>query len=112
MHINDEIKAIAEAIKDAVPAEQIYLFGSYAYGQPHENSDYDFFVVVPDNMRVIDAVHHSYRAVPRPLNKPIDILANTVSRFHERKTWIATIEKNVAQKGVLLYDKRSRSMAS
>ena len=112
MHSNPEIRAIAEAIKNAVPAEQIYLFGSYAYGQPSEDSDYDFFVVVPDGMRVLDAVHGSYRAIPMHVDKPVDVLVNTESGFLERKSWISAVEKNVAQKGLLLYDRRSTPMAS
>ncbi|MCL2446394.1 MAG: nucleotidyltransferase domain-containing protein [Oscillospiraceae bacterium] len=111
MHINDEIWTIANAIKDAVPAEQIYLFGSHAYGNPHENSDYDFFVVVPDGMRILDAVHGSYRAIPMHVEKPVDVLVNTKTGFLERKSWISAVEKNVAQKGLLLYDRRNTPMA-
>ena len=48
MEFNQEIINITEAIKQAIPAERIYLFGSHAYGKPNPNSDYDFFVVIPD----------------------------------------------------------------
>jgi predicted nucleotidyltransferase len=51
-----QMKSIAEKtanIKDAilknVAAKYIYLFGSYAYGEPTEDSDIDIFVVVPEN---------------------------------------------------------------
>ena len=39
MVINQEIHDITEAIKQAVPSERIYLFGSYACGTPNEDSD-------------------------------------------------------------------------
>ena len=42
MCIENEIRAIAEKIKDAVDCEKIYLFGSCAYGEPHQDSDLDF----------------------------------------------------------------------
>ncbi|MCL1873413.1 MAG: nucleotidyltransferase domain-containing protein [Clostridiales bacterium] len=48
MAVNQEIINITEAIKQAVTAEKIYLFGSYAYGTPSKYSDYDFFVVISD----------------------------------------------------------------
>jgi len=108
---NPEIDAITEAIKKAVPTEQIYLFGSYAYGQPHEDSDYDFFLVIPDGgMRPLEAIHRAQHAISSR-DKAIDILANTRSGFEKRKSWIATIEKTVNQKGVLLYDGRNRPVA-
>jgi len=111
MHTNPEIEAIAQAIKNAVPAERIYLFGSYTYGTPHKDSDYDFFVVIPDEtMRPIEAMQRAQGAI-RDRNRAIDVLANTRSGFEKRKTWVASIEKTVNQKGVLLYDGRSRRVA-
>jgi len=46
--LNDEITAIKESILQTVgeDCEKIILFGSYAYGLPREDSDYDVFVVV------------------------------------------------------------------
>jgi len=42
---NDElIQAITDVIKETVDCEKIYLFGSYAYGEPHEDSDLDFYL--------------------------------------------------------------------
>ncbi|MDR1051627.1 MAG: nucleotidyltransferase domain-containing protein [Deltaproteobacteria bacterium] len=35
--------------KSAVDCDKIYLFGSYAYGEPTEDSDLDFYVVVPND---------------------------------------------------------------
>ena len=45
----NEIKAITEVIKETVDCEKIYLFGSFAYGEPHKDSDLDFYVVIPDD---------------------------------------------------------------
>jgi len=104
MLINPEIEAITEAIKNAVPAEQIYLFGSYAYGQPHSDSDYDFFVVIPDGMRPLEAMQKAQQAIVKR-SRPVDVLANTRSGFDKQKRWIATVEKAVSQKGVLLYER-------
>ncbi len=37
-----KIKAIADRIAREYRPEKIYLFGSYAWGEPHEDSDLDF----------------------------------------------------------------------
>ena len=50
--INDTIIAIKDSILSTVGdgCEKIFLFGSYAYGTPNKDSDYDFYVVLKDGM--------------------------------------------------------------
>jgi predicted nucleotidyltransferase len=36
-----ELDTLTKVIVETVPVEQIYLFGSYAYGTPHKDSDTD-----------------------------------------------------------------------
>jgi predicted nucleotidyltransferase len=100
----EEIRQITEIIRKTVPVERIYLFGSYAYGEPHEHSDYDFFVVLPDgSMRPLEAEQEiQWAVVQTPLRTPIDVLADYVNRFDERKKF-NTLERKVARDGRLLY---------
>jgi len=44
MNYQQYIPLIVEELKKAKP-EKIILFGSYAYGEPNENSDIDLFVI-------------------------------------------------------------------
>ena len=55
--VQAELDKLKELIVNAVPVEQIYLFGSYAYGTPHRDSDIDLYVVLKDGlpMRDLDA---------------------------------------------------------
>jgi predicted nucleotidyltransferase len=48
--INEDIIRIKDSILKTVgdDCEKIILFGSYAYGTPREDSDYDFYVVLKD----------------------------------------------------------------
>jgi len=105
MEVSQEIRDIAEVIRQAVPAEQIYLFGSYAYGEPNEHSDYDFYVVIPDgSMRPIEAMQRAQHAVSpirRKTRMPIDILAGTRNNFDEMKKML-TLERTIVRKGILL----------
>ena len=48
----DKIPFIRELIINNVPEtklKKIYLFGSYAYGEPNKNSDIDLLVVIDNN---------------------------------------------------------------
>ena len=105
MEISPEIRRIADTIRQAVPVEKIYLFGSHAYGTPHKDSDYDFFLVVPDGgMRPIEAMQEAQLAVAKSMRwrtTPIDILATTRSSFDEMKNLI-TLERVVDRKGIAL----------
>ena len=42
------LEELTGIISRTVTAEQVYLFGSYAYGTPNEDSDLDLYVVIPD----------------------------------------------------------------
>ena len=107
MTVNSEIQRIADAIRQAVPAERIYLFGSYAYGVPHKDSDYDFYVIIPEgSMRPIEAMQEAQVALIPLGNIPaVDVKAATQRSFDQRRNWVNTVEKAVAQKGVLLYER-------
>jgi len=106
MIITEEIAKIRDIIINTIPIERLYLFGSYAYGTPNEDSDYDFYAVIPNNsMRPLDAIYEMYKATGDIKNrKPMDILAGTTEIF-ERRSKLLTIEKTIAEKGVILYGK-------
>ena len=48
--LTEKMSNIKESVLKFVPAKYIYLFGSYAYGTPTEESDIDIYVVTPDNI--------------------------------------------------------------
>jgi predicted nucleotidyltransferase len=99
----DEILAIRERLVDALSPLAVYLFGSYAYGAPDEESDLDFYVVVPDDRAdLADASRAAYRAVRGVKRHPVDIVVGTKGRFDERSAR-PTVEREVAQRGLLLY---------
>ena len=101
-----EIMVIAEAIKSAIPVERIYLFGSHANGNPTEGSDYDFFVLIPDDgIKPLDAMREArYSLIPLNRKTPVDILADYKSRF-EQRSGLNTLERTIANEGVLLYER-------
>jgi len=46
--VRTQILRFVEALQQRVRVERAVLFGSYAYGKPHEGSDIDLAVVSPD----------------------------------------------------------------
>ena len=102
--IKSELDILKEIIINTVPVEQIYLFGSYANGKPCKDSDLDLYVVLKDNiqMRLIDAVTKIRLAIGRKKTMPVDILANTYTRYHERAKG-PTIERTISREGVKIY---------
>jgi len=106
MAINDEIIQIKNAIIEALPVDKLYLFGSYAYGTPSEDSDYDFYILIPHGgIKPIDArikARRSLSGIQR--NRDADILADYRDRFEERSKY-NTLERKIAQEGVVLYER-------
>lgn len=101
----DEINAITNVIRETVDCEKIYLFGSYAYGEPTPDSDLDFYVVIPDDaprpIEVIQQIRRNLGNLERSL--PLDILAARSSRFAAIST-LPTMERKIVREGVLLYE--------
>lgn len=101
----EKIYEIKDRIQNVVNAEKIILFGSYAYGTPREDSDYDFYVVLPDDsVKPIIALQTIYRNLCDTGMIPVDVLANYKTRFEERSKFL-TIERKIANEGVVLYER-------
>ena len=102
--IQAELEKLKELIINAIPVEQIFLFGSYAYGNPRKDSDLDLYVVLKDDvpMRDIDAGLHIRFAIDRQKSMPVDIIAKKKSSFLKRINAI-TLEQKVNQKGIQIY---------
>jgi predicted nucleotidyltransferase len=105
--VNSEIRAIKEVILKTVDCERIYLFGSYAYGTPGNESDYDFYVVLQDGEEqpavAMENIFWNLRLIKR--KTPVDILAEHKIRFEERVQML-TLEQKIFNEGVVLYDRQ------
>jgi len=104
MRINDEIRQIKDTILKTADCEKIYLFGSRAYGTPHKDSDYDFFVVLKDD---VESKYPILEQISLNISKanfrfPIDVVAEKKSLFEKRSN-LPALEKKVKNDGVLLY---------
>jgi len=102
----EKMDNIKESILKYVPAKYIFLFGSYAYGEPTEESDIDIYVVTPDN---VDNFSELYTKIMVDLSYKkmffIDLLFNTESTFNFRKVR-NILERTISQKGKIVYEYR------
>jgi len=100
----DELNTLKDIIVNIIPVEQIFLFGSYAYGMPHADSDLDIYVVIPENaeIREIDAMRLIHRAIRDKKTVPVDVIVSKINKFNQRKS-SPTIERQIAQEGMVLY---------
>jgi predicted nucleotidyltransferase len=102
--VKQEINILTDVIVKTVPVEEIYLFGSYAHGTPHSDSDLDLYVVLKDDteMRELDAMLEIGKAISRKKSIPVDILASKKNRFLDRKE-APTLERQIEQQGIKVY---------
>lgn len=103
--LTEEAKLINERLKMVMNPNRIYLFGSYAKDTFHEGSDYDFYLVMPDDAgNEILLGQKAYRSLHGIRKTPVDIVVGHESAFEQLKLQ-PTIEREVARDGVLLYEK-------
>ncbi len=103
--IQDKLDIIKKAILTFVPAEKIYLFGSYAYGRPTENSDIDIYVVIPDDFDkgIFDTlgVIASYLRQYNIFKVDLFLVEKKKFLFYKENS---SFEETIYNKGIMLYE--------
>ena len=101
--VNEEIISIKNRFVTHLHPECIFLFGSYATDMYTDESDYDFYVVMPDGTdNLLQLTQEAYLCLLDMDRKPVDIVVNTSSRFRELAQGM-TLERRVLDEGIQLY---------
>ena len=101
-----QINLLKECIIRAISPLRIYLFGSFAKGTTTADSDYDFYVVVENaEENTLKLARRAYHAMRGKKNRPVDIIVVRKCKFEERKNWKMSLEREVKETGLLLYEK-------
>ena len=83
--------------------EEIYLFGSHAWGDPHDDSDVDLFVVLRDSDETpIRRAQRAHRCL-RGLRLPKDVLVETREEVDRVKGLKTSLENTILSRGRRLY---------
>jgi uncharacterized protein len=103
------IRRFARRIAERFRPDKIILFGSYAYGKPHNESDVDLLVI----MRCKNAIDQSIRiktAFKRLFS--LDLIVRTpwqIERGLKDDNWFL---REIVEKGKILYEARDRQVGS
>lgn len=108
--LKPEVQATIDTAVERLVAEfqpeQIWLFGSYAWGEPDEESDLDFVVVVSDSgqnpLKRAQRAHHCLG----DLSMANDVLVKTRAEFDRFVNVVSSLTHKVTQEGRLLYGGR------
>ncbi len=97
--IQEAVKRLAETYQPLT----IYLFGSYAWGEPHAESDLDFLIVLNDDIHFNLALHIKGKQALKGLDISTDIVLNHKNFFSERAEHPSTLQHKIKKEGKLLY---------
>src|SRR6266446_4450698 len=99
MHV---IRRFARQVVERFQPEKIILFGSYAYGTPHADSDVDLLVIMPARNQ-LDQAFKIRLAVPAPF--PMDLIVRKPSNIKWRLEEGELFHTEIVTKGKTLYEK-------
>lgn len=103
MITNDQIQTIALTIASKFKINRIFLFGSYANGEPNSESDLDLCVTTRlGNKRKIEIIRAIRKEINDLFNIPIDILVYDNDEFQSRAVHQNTLEYKILNQGILL----------
>ena len=103
------IRGFARRIAELFDPDKIILFGSFAYGHPHADSDVDLLVVMPAADEVSQAVRISLAFEPV---FPLDLIVRTPERLERRLGEGDWFLREVVEKGKVLYAKGDRPVGA
>lgn len=103
------IRRFAREVAERFHPDKIILFGSYAYGTPHADSDVDVLVVMPARNQLDQAVKIELACDP-PF--PLDIIVRTPYSMKWRLAEGESFLTEITTKGKVLYEKDHARMGA
>ncbi|WP_068815555.1 nucleotidyltransferase domain-containing protein [Phormidesmis priestleyi] len=98
------LKEIVERLVQGLQPEKVILFGSHAYGEPHEDSDIDILVIVSDS----DEPRHRRASQAYGslwgLTAPTEILVLTRREVEKSATVATSLVSQALERGKVLYE--------
>src|ERR1700682_5381321 len=102
------IRRFARDVAERFQPEKIILFGSYAFGQPHADSDVDVLVIMPTRNELDLAVKI---CVAVEYHFPVDLLVRTPKNLAWRLAEGDSFLREVMDRGKVLYEKTDGRLA-
>src|SRR5260370_928916 len=96
------IRRFARQVAERFQPDKIILFGSYAYGTPHADSDVDILVIMPARNELDQAVRIRLTV---DYNFPLDLLVRTPKNLSWRLAEGDGFLSEIVKRGKVLYEK-------
>jgi uncharacterized protein len=95
------IRRYVRQVVERFRPQRVILFGSHAYGKPHEDSDVDLLVIMPSRRGV--NWHDRIRwVIPTPF--PMDLLVRTPEYVAKRLELGDWFFRDILEQGIVLHD--------
>jgi predicted nucleotidyltransferase len=102
------IRRFARAVAERFAPDKIILFGSQAYGTPHEDSDVDILVVMPARNEMAQSLRIR---MAMEYNFSLDLIVRTPSNLAWRLKEGDWFLREITAKGKVLYEKADAEIA-
>jgi predicted nucleotidyltransferase len=101
--IQQDLQTILDTVKSRVKLERLFLFGSFASGNPTPDSDLDLCIVAETDKSRIEALRDIRTELFAMVEHPLDFVFFTPSEFKTR-SWVPnSFEWQIEKKGLLIY---------
>lgn len=97
------IEEVKKRLISVYQPEAIYLFGSYAWGQPDDESDLDLLVVVRESNEKSHKRTIAGRRVLFSLDIPKDLMVYTQDEFNARINDPTSLVHKIKNRGKVIY---------
>lgn len=98
----NQIQAFSQQIAEKFQPERIILFGSYASGQPTEDSDVDLLVILPFEELPVQKAIAIRQQIKAPF--PLDLMARTPQQIQQRLEMGDFFIQDIMKNGRVLYE--------
>jgi predicted nucleotidyltransferase len=94
---------VVERLVDEFSPDRIILFGSHAWGRPHEDSDLDLLVLVSESderpHRRASRAHRCLRGIAAPM----DLVVKTRGELERFASDPTSLEAEILERGIVIY---------
>jgi len=98
-----EVQETARQIVELFDPDQIILFGSYAYGKPHSESDVDLLVVMKTPLKETEQAIRICQTIP--YHYGLDLLVRTPETLKRRIAMGDRFLQEITSQGKILYER-------
>jgi uncharacterized protein len=102
------IDDIVKNLVNSLNPEQIILFGSYAYGEPNRDSDFDLLIVTkPSPEKGYQLAQKAYKSLNSLcLMIPVDLVVATQAEVTSKSTVPSSLISRAVHQGKILYERK------